>query len=741
MRALPVITLSLSPLGLLVAHALNQATDVTATSHPAPAAPQVNPDAKTQTPAVQPSVAATPEASKLPEFSADRTPNTPPLQTGQIDWSLPITPIKLLPVPQSASQPSSSVKFGLPAPVVSAKQLPVSVPEISPNLLNRVVVRSLAALPNLASNPDRVASPSVNPVSARSTPSDPQPQPTPQANRFEPDASTTSQSVTTTQSATASQPVAIAQASGIADKAASDRIPPPPAFTPVSRTSTATGQTSRSQTVATPVQYSQTQVAAIAPPSNLEIAAATFSSRSRTSTAIAQVPASIAPAAPQPIYPVRGNLPTSQPSFTAPSPAISPASAAGINEAYVLGPGDVIQLNFFNVPEYNGPQQILVDGTVNLPLVGKLSLAGKTLKQAEEAISARYASELQHPVVTVSLTQARSLQVAVAGEITQPGLYALSANQGGQFPTIVQAIQTAGGVTQAADLRRVEVRRRDQAGATRTMTVNLMELIQNGNIDQNAVLRDGDTILIPATAEVDLADANQLAVSNLRNNTNQPLDVALVGEISRPGPYRLDSAAGQPTLIRAVQQAGGITPSADLSKIQVRRKTRQGTDQVININLWKLLQTGDLNQDLVLQQGDTVSIPTAEALTPEQVASLTASSLAPGTIQINIVGEVKSPGRVEVQSNTTLNQAVLAAGGFNGRAEGTVKLIRFNPNGTVTRQNVHLNLSQGLDAQANPILRNNDVLVVGRSTGATITDTLTDVINVIQLLNPFRALF
>ena len=422
---------------------------------------------------------------------------------------------------------------------------------------------------------------------------------------------------------------------------------------------------------------------------------------------------------------------TSQaPEFTvaqAPPATTAPAGFESIGETYVLGPGDGIQIELFNVPEYSGQQQILVDGTVNLPLVGRLTLAGLTLRQAEETISARYASELEYAIATVSLLQPRALRVALAGEIAQPGLYTLASSEGGQFPSVVQAIQTAGGTTQAADLRQVQVRRRDQSGTVRT-----------GDVTQNTSLRDGDTIFIPATAEINLADSSQLAVSNLRSSTEQPVTVAIVGEVAQPGPYRLGNEGGQPTLIQTIQQAGGFTPSADLRQIEVRRQTRQGEAQVITLNLWDVLQTGDLTQDVVLQQGDRITIPAAAELASEDALALASSTLSTGAIQVNIIGEVRSPGALELRANSTLNQAVLAAGGFNGRANRkNITLIRFNPNGTVTEQELELDLSEGLNPENNPLLRNNDVILVGRSTGAQITDTLSTILGVFRLLTPF----
>ncbi|WP_416676546.1 polysaccharide biosynthesis/export family protein [Egbenema bharatensis] len=207
------------------------------------------------------------------------------------------------------------------------------------------------------------------------------------------------------------------------------------------------------------------------------------------------------------------------------------------------------------------------------------------------------------------------------------------------------------------------------------------------------------------------------------------------------GPYRLGGEGGQPTLIQTIQQAGGFSPTADLRQIEVRRQTRQGAEQLLTVNLWDVLQSGDLNQDVVLQQGDRITVPEASELASEEAFALASSTLSTGGIQVNIIGEVRSAGQLELRANSTLNQAVLAAGGFNGRANRKdITLIRFNPNGTITEQELELDFSNDLNPENNPLLRNNDVILVGRSTGARITDTLSTILGVFQLLSPLRAL-
>jgi len=101
---------------------------------------------------------------------------------------------------------------------------------------------------------------------------------------------------------------------------------------------------------------------------------------------------------------------------------------------------------------------------------------------------------------------------------------------------------------------------------------------------------------------------------------------------------------------------------------------------------------------------------------------------------------------LKVSPDTPLNQVLLAAGGFNNRArKGSVELIRLNSNGTVTRRRIHVDLSSGIDEGTNPILTNRDVIIVGRSTLASIGDTLGTLLSPIgqafSLFNLFNTLF
>ncbi len=225
--------------------------------------------------------------------------------------------------------------------------------------------------------------------------------------------------------------------------------------------------------------------------------------------------------------------------------------------------------------------------------------------------------------------------------------------------------------------------------------------------------------------------------------TPRPLRIALIGQVTRPGLYTLTPAeasqtdvavsiAGLPTLVDAIQKAGGITAEADLRNVMLQRRLpgEAGAYKRTRLNLLALILEGDQQQNPLLFDGDTIKID--EATEPvEEAIELSSTTLAPREISVNVIGEVKAAGRIQLPANTPLVQGVLAAGGpIAWRANrGDVELVRINRNGTATREKFALNLDQGASNSKNPPLRDGDTVVVNRSGLAVASDALNAVIN------------
>lgn len=428
----------------------------------------------------------------------------------------------------------------------------------------------------------------------------------------------------------------------------------------------------------------------------------------------------------------------------------SPNSSGGGNlvqpsGTYTLGGGDNIRIDIFELPQYSGEYQIPAGGQIQLPLIGSVSVQGLTLEEAADRISAAYQPVLKRPLITVSLLATRPLNVLISGEVNRPGSYALQLTSGGgtrpsvQFPTLLQALQQAQGVTLAADITSIQLRRQTGRGPDETYNFNLQEFLQTGRLSADVTLRDGDTIFVPTTTQANLQDVRLLTDATFGTSPELPRSVSVIGEVNRPGNYVVIGGdttvdirnAGLPTVTRALQLAGGIRPQADIRQIQIRRITRTGGEQIFNVNLWQLLKSGDFSQDTVLQEGDTVIVPTATEINPAEIPDLANASFSPTVIRVSVIGEVKRPGLVEVPPDTTLNQALLVAGGFNdSRAyRQSIELIRLNFDGTISRRQIPVDLSQNINEQTNPLLRPDDIIVVDRSGIARTADNINTALN------------
>jgi polysaccharide export outer membrane protein len=442
------------------------------------------------------------------------------------------------------------------------------------------------------------------------------------------------------------------------------------------------------------------------------------------------------------------SLPTLAQAKTAtPSSPVSTSSTSDsfpTDTQYILGPGDKVNVNVFQIAELSGDFLILADGSLSLPLIGTVKAAGLTIEQLRTLLLQRYLAFIKRPVVTLSLTTPRPLRIAVAGEVNSPGSYSLNLEKGDKYPSVTDMISKAGGTTVMADIGQVKILRNYQ-GKEYVKILNLWELVQKGDLNQDISLRDGDSVLIPTQQNIDIAQTRQLATASFGLAQQQEINIAVIGEVNRPGSYTLrpqqnttSSVKQRPPLLSlALQTAGGIKPLANLRDIEVRRYIRDGSQQTIKVDLWALLQTGDMDQDLILQQGDTIIVPTGETLDPKESETLAAASFSPGTIKVNIVGEVKKPGMVELPPNTPLNQAMLAAGGFDSRRADTnvVELIRLNPNGTVSKREIQVDFSTGVSDEKNPPLRNNDIVVINPNGLAQTTDTIG------AILSPLGSVF
>jgi polysaccharide export outer membrane protein len=301
---------------------------------------------------------------------------------------------------------------------------------------------------------------------------------------------------------------------------------------------------------------------------------------------------------------------------------------------YLLGPADQITLSVMGYPEFAATHVILPDGNINVPLLGPLTIAGKTLSQVNQELTYRLKYYLVDPVVNTELAVLRPVVVTIAGEVHRPG-----------------PVQLTG------------------------LTSN--NAVQNRDLTQTFT-------------------------------------------------------EGLPTLSAAIRAAGGVTRTADIREVMIRRILPDGDYQDVAVNLWEAIQAEGTGAGFGLRDGDMIFVPQlyGDDLDRRLIAS---STLAPDQIRVRVVGEVRSPGEVLVSPNSSVSGALAAAGGPTNDAQlGNVALVRMGEDGEITQQ--VLDLSHLIDNQQ---IQDGDVVMVAKKGYLNFFDTLGRVLNPFNIISIF----
>lgn len=270
--------------------------------------------------------------------------------------------------------------------------------------------------------------------------------------------------------------------------------------------------------------------------------------------------APLATAQPQPV----------QPQPAQPPPAQAPPAPGG--KDYIIGPEDVLDIQVWGSSDLNQSVFVRPDGRLSLPLVGEIMVAGKTVQQLQDHLLTVYEKTVKGAVVTVIVKEIRSRPVYFVGGFSKPGVIQLAGDL-----TLLQAISLVGGVLPEADGEKGFLLRREQK-----IPIDFNRLAQRGDLGQNPKLEPGDSVVVP------LADA-----------------VYVNGEVKKPGPVKY---AGDLTLLKALTQAGGLTPLAAGGRVDIIRGTAEKKDR-IRVDVDRIMRSPDSRQDVRLQPNDIITVP------------------------------------------------------------------------------------------------------------------------------------
>lgn len=269
--------------------------------------------------------------------------------------------------------------------------------------------------------------------------------------------------------------------------------------------------------------------------------------------------------------------------FASNRPANVPTSIGGAE--YRIGSDDLIDVTVFESPELGGTGRVSASGVVSLPLIGTVHALGKTTQEVEKAVAEilrmKYVND---PHVTVFVREYASQPVSIVGSVKVPSIYQLKGQK-----SLLDMIAMAQGLDQTAG-KTIQVIRKDQdTGDSRTITINVEDLFQNGKTELNVPIQAGDVI-----------------------NVLQAGSIFVVGEVVRPGEFPLRQGKNV-TAGQAIALGGSFTKEAKKAECKVIRVHSDGTKEEIPINVAKVYD-GSVD-DVTLMPNDILFVPSNKVKT------------------------------------------------------------------------------------------------------------------------------
>jgi len=243
--------------------------------------------------------------------------------------------------------------------------------------------------------------------------------------------------------------------------------------------------------------------------------------------------------------------------------------AASAASPDVLQPRDTVAISVINQPDLTRKFVVEQDGSLVLPLVGKVQAAGLTADALASELRRRLADFLADPQVSVDIDRAR--RIFVFGGVNAPGMYQLT-----EHMSLIELLARSGygGAAEALIIRTKGAKGPTLPGEDPTsevIHVNLREFekdLEEGRLSRNVLLQDGDTIYVPRR------DPNRIYVS---------------GQVHAPGAF---SIAEGTSVLQALALAGGPNEKAALGKIKIYRLV-DGKQKSFNVKLEDAVKPGD----------------------------------------------------------------------------------------------------------------------------------------------------
>ena len=169
----------------------------------------------------------------------------------------------------------------------------------------------------------------------------------------------------------------------------------------------------------------------------------------------------------------------------------SDAFAEAPDSSYKIGPNDVLNIFVWREADLTRDVTVTPDGKITFPLIGEIVAEGQTVLELKKTLTDKLQDFVTAPEVTVIVKESRSQVIYAIGKLARPGVLALAPNM-----TVMQALSAAGGFAEWADPKNIMIVRRE-GGKEIQLRFNYKEYTSGEKMEQNILLKPGDTIVVP----------------------------------------------------------------------------------------------------------------------------------------------------------------------------------------------------------------------------------------------------
>jgi len=269
--------------------------------------------------------------------------------------------------------------------------------------------------------------------------------------------------------------------------------------------------------------------------------------------------------------------------FRNPPSTFAPLNMVPVTPDYVIGPGDELMVQVWGQVTLNSRYTVDRSGSIYIPQVGTLHVAGLTFAQVHDYLKAQFGRVFRNFDLNVNMGQLRSIQVFVVGQARRPGSYTISS-----LSTLTNALFATGGPTPAGSMRHIQLKRDGKV----VVDFDLYDLLEHGDKSHDAQLLPGDVIYIPPVGP----------------------QVAVAGSVNAPAIYELKSA-NSTTVGDVLELAAGLTNVASGEKVRLERIDESRMRSITELSLdaqgrSTVLHDGDLMEVIALvdQYKDAVTL-------------------------------------------------------------------------------------------------------------------------------------